>query len=141
MSRVIWCAAAVLGVSSAASATGVTVYSNGGGSGDMFTNAGGTNTGQAVGTSGWYYNNVRNNGNVGINSTYARSGNGSVYMETTQGPGGASSKACDAFRAAVGCCVSCVGTFQVRIKDEPTSGSAPSVTTKAPVFLLKVPAP
>ena len=34
-----------------------------------------------------------------------------------------------------------VGTFHVRISDEPTSGSAPSVTTKAPVFLLKVPAP
>ena len=53
----------------------------------------------------------------------------------------AASKACDAFRAAVGCCVSCVGTFHVRIRDEPTSGSAPKVTTKAPVFLLKVPAP
>ncbi len=55
--------------------------------------------------------------------------------------GGASCKACDAFRTMVGCCVSWVGTFHVRIKDEPTSGSAPSVTTNAPVFLLKVPAP
>lgn len=61
--------------------------------GDSFTNAGGTNTGQAVGASGWYYNNVRNSGIVGVNGTYARSGNGSVYMETTLGPGGASSKA------------------------------------------------
>ncbi len=26
----------------------------------------GTNQGQAVGSSGWYYNNVRNNGVVGI---------------------------------------------------------------------------
>lgn len=60
--------------------------------GDTFTNAGGTNTGQAI-NSGWHYNNVRNSGIVGIRSTYARSGNGSVYMETTQGPGGASSKA------------------------------------------------
>ena len=55
--------------------------------------------------------------------------------------GGASCKACDAFRAAVGCCVSWVGTFQVNTKELPTSGSAPSVTTNAPVFLLKVPAP
>lgn len=93
MLKVLVSVVSVLGVTAAASATGVTVYSNSGGTGDLFTNAGGTNTGQAVGASGWYYNNVRNNGNVGINTTYARSGNGSVYMETTQGPGGASSKA------------------------------------------------
>ena len=52
--------------------------------------------------------------------------------------GGASCKACEALRVAVGCWVSWVGTFHVRISEEPTSGSAPSVTTKAPVFLLKV---
>lgn len=61
--------------------------------GDLFTNASGSNQGQAVGASGWYYNNVRNNGEVGIDGTYARSGNGSARLETTQGPGGASSKA------------------------------------------------
>lgn len=69
------------------------VYANNGGFGDSFTNAGGTNTGQAVGASGWYYNNVRNNGIVGINTTYARNGNGSAYFNLSQGPGGASSKA------------------------------------------------
>lgn len=62
-------------------------------SGDNFTNAGASNQGQAVGASGWYYNNVRNSGEVGIDGTFARSGNGSVRMETTLGPGGASSKA------------------------------------------------
>lgn len=61
--------------------------------GDAFTNAAGVNQGQAVGASGWYYNNVRNNGIVGIDGTYARSGNGSVHMQGTQGPLGASSKA------------------------------------------------
>lgn len=37
----------------------------------------------------WVYNNVRNSGQVGITNTYARSGNGSVEMNTL----GASSKA------------------------------------------------
>jgi hypothetical protein len=71
-----------------------TVFANSGSlPGDSFTNAGGSNTGQAVGTSGWHYNNVRNSGIVGVNTTYARSGNGSLYFETTLGPSGASSKA------------------------------------------------
>lgn len=64
------------------------VYSNSAG-GDSYTNAGGSNQGQAIGATGWYYNNVRNSGYAGVNGTYARSGNGSAYMET----GGASSKA------------------------------------------------
>ena len=55
--------------------------------------------------------------------------------------GGVKASACEALRTTVGCCVSCVGMFQLRIRDDPTSGSAPSVTTNAPVFLLKVPAP
>jgi hypothetical protein len=46
--------------------------------GDAFTNPGGSNQGQAVGTSGWYYNNVRNGGTVGIDGSNPRSGNGSV---------------------------------------------------------------
>ncbi len=49
-------------------------------SGDAYTNAGSNNSGQAVGTSGWYYNNVRAGGTVGVDGTYARSGNGSVQM-------------------------------------------------------------
>jgi hypothetical protein len=61
--------------------------------GDSFTNAGASNAGQAVGASGWYYNNVRNNGIAGISTDFARSGNGSAQLTTTQGPGGASSKA------------------------------------------------
>lgn len=48
--------------------------------GDAFTNPTAANLGQAVGTSGWYYNNVRANGVVGIDGTYARSGNGSVHF-------------------------------------------------------------
>jgi hypothetical protein len=68
------------------------VYSNSP-SGDSFTSAGATNTGQAVGSTGWYYNNVRNSGVVGINTTYARNGNGSAYLETVYGPSGNSSKA------------------------------------------------
>jgi hypothetical protein len=84
--------AVVIFASSAASLADVTVYSNGAYPGDTFTNAGGSNTGQAVGTSGWYYNNVRNWGEVGINTNYARSGNGSAYVSTVYGPGGASSK-------------------------------------------------
>lgn len=69
------------------------VYANGTTPGDAYTNSGVSNQGQAVGLSGWYYNNVRNNGSVGINNTYPQSGNASVKLITTQGPGGASSKA------------------------------------------------
>ena len=69
------------------------VYANGTSPGDSYTNASGTNQGQAVGLSGWYYNNVRNNGSVGINNTYPQAGNASAQLIITQGPGGASSKA------------------------------------------------
>ncbi|MCS6831612.1 MAG: PEP-CTERM sorting domain-containing protein, partial [bacterium] len=48
-------------------------------------NAGASNQGQAVGTSGWYYNNVRNNGAVGIRTNYPWNGNGSVYFNTPTG--------------------------------------------------------
>lgn len=77
----------------AAGAQATIVLSNSALPGDAFTNAGGSNQGQAVGATGWYYNNVRNSGTVGISSTYARSGNGSARLQGTQGPGGASSKA------------------------------------------------
>ncbi len=56
-----------------------TVTANNAG-GDAYTNAGPNNSGQAVGTSGWYYNNVRAGGVDGIDNTYARSGNGSVHL-------------------------------------------------------------
>jgi hypothetical protein len=81
-------AAAVVGVLSAnvfAATINVTVYSNNPASGDQFTNSGSSNQGQAVGTSGWYYNNVRNNGAVGIRTNYPFNGNGSVYMRTPTG--------------------------------------------------------
>jgi len=68
------------------------VLSNNASPGDDFTNPNTTITGQAVGASGWYYNNVRNNGHVGISTDLPRSGNGSVYFQGTQGPGGNSSK-------------------------------------------------
>lgn len=85
--------ALLAGAASAAHAVPVTVFANNAAPGDNFTNAGGSNQGQAVGATGWYYNNVRNNGSAGISTTYAQSGNGSVEMNGTQGPGGASSKA------------------------------------------------
>lgn len=97
-------AAAIAALSLVVSASAqMTVFSNAGAlPGDSFTNAGVTNTGQAVGTTGWHYNNVRNSGIVGINNTYARSGDGSLYFETTIGPGGASSKAdAEFFRTSV----------------------------------------
>lgn len=67
------------------------VDSNSSAPGDDFTNSGTTTTGQAVGSSGWYYNNVRNNGHVGINTDYPRAGNGSASFSLTQG-GATSSK-------------------------------------------------
>lgn len=75
----------------ATSALAGTVYSNSP-TGDAFTNTGTSDQGQAVGAGAWYYNNVRNSGTVGIDGTYARSGNGSVYMNGTLGPGAPSSK-------------------------------------------------
>ncbi|MBL8384045.1 MAG: PEP-CTERM sorting domain-containing protein [Burkholderiales bacterium] len=88
----VW-AAGMLGLVATGGASGAVVFANGGAPGDAFTNAGGTNQGQAVGATGWYYNNVRNSGVAGINTDYARSGNGSANLTTTIGPGGASSKA------------------------------------------------
>jgi hypothetical protein len=75
-----------------APAHAVLVNANNAAPGDVFTNVTGANQGQAVGASGWYYNNVRNSGSAGINTTFARSGNGSAQLSGTIGPGGASSK-------------------------------------------------
>ena len=74
-------------------ASAVDVYSNNPSPGDSFTEAGLVSQGQAVSGSEFFYNNVRNDGVVGINTTYARSGNGSAYLQTTNGPAGNSSKA------------------------------------------------
>jgi len=84
--------ATVLAAASIGSASAAVVYSNNPG-GDSFTNPGTTITGQAIGGSNWYYNNVRNNGIAGISTAFPRSGNGSLEFTITQGPGGNSSKA------------------------------------------------
>lgn len=68
------------------------IYSNNLAPGDLFTNTGTTVKGQAIGSSDWFYNNVRNKGEVGIRNNHARSGNGSVYFNLTQ-TGTSSSKA------------------------------------------------
>ena len=46
--------------------------------GDAYNNPTGINQGQAIGASGWYYNNVRNNATIGIDSSHPRNSNGSV---------------------------------------------------------------
>ena len=51
----------------------VVVLANNAAPGDAFTNAAVANQGQAVGATGWYYNNVRNSGTAGIRNTYAQS--------------------------------------------------------------------
>ncbi len=79
------CLAALLTCTLVASShAAIQVYSENTTPGDFFTNAGGTNTGHDFDGSGsaWLYNNVRAKGFVGINTTYARSGNGSAYFST-----------------------------------------------------------
>lgn len=83
----------VLGMSVAVSASAAPVYANNASPGDSYTNASTSNQGQAVGATGWYYNNVRNGGTVGINASNARSGNGSAVMSGTAGPANSSHKA------------------------------------------------
>lgn len=84
---------AVFASAAVGSAHATVVLANGALPGDSFTNVGVANQGQAVGASGWFYNNVRNSGVAGIDNAYARSGNGSAHLQGTIGPGGASSKA------------------------------------------------
>jgi hypothetical protein len=96
-----WLGAAVLALAGPAQAA--TVFANNPTPGDSFTNAGGTNQGQAIGASGWFYNNVRNSGAVGINTDYARSGNGSVRFD---GPSGAA-KADLEYLAGGACLTNC----------------------------------
>ncbi len=51
--------------------------------GDWFTHSGSRYAFRAFfQPPGWYYGHVQNNGIVGINTTFPRSGNGSVYFET-----------------------------------------------------------
>ena len=55
--------------------------------GETFTNAGGSNQGQAIGATGWYYNNVRGSGAVGINSQYPNGSTGSASFSSPSGSG------------------------------------------------------
>jgi hypothetical protein len=64
----------------------VEVLSNNPSPGDAFTYSGGSPGGaQAIGSSGWIYNNVRNNAIIGINDTLANDGNGSVGFQVPTG--------------------------------------------------------
>ncbi len=78
--------------------------------GDAFTNSATVNTGQAIGASGWYYNNVRNNGVVGINTAYPRSGDGSALLQTTQN--GASSSKADIEYLGLNAAVNTAGNYR-----------------------------
>lgn len=81
-------AAVIVAVGLAVGGTGqaaTVVLSNNPSPGDAFTNAGPANQGQAVGASGWYYNNVRNGATVGISTAYPRNGNGSAAFTSLDG--------------------------------------------------------
>ncbi len=77
-------AALFLGGSAEAAST---VFANNPAPGDAFTNVGPSNQGQAVGATGWVYNNVRNNAVVGISTEYPRNGNGSAAFFSPNGAG------------------------------------------------------
>ncbi len=81
--KTVACAALISFAGTAAS--GQTVVWSMDAGGDFFTNPNALNAGQGIGTTGFVYNNVRNSGAVGINSTYARSGNGSAFLSTPSG--------------------------------------------------------
>jgi hypothetical protein len=78
--------AALVAASAFAQAT-VTVYSQNPVPGDSFTNGGPINQGQGFGNPNWVYNNTRGGGSVGIRNNYPRSGNGSVYFNSTSNTG------------------------------------------------------
>lgn len=75
-------------LAAASGAQAATIFANNPAPGDAFTNAGGSNQGQAIGASGWYYNNVRNGGTAGIDTALPNNGNGSVHFT-----GGSNAKA------------------------------------------------
>ncbi len=61
---------------------GATVVLSNGIAGDLFTNPGPSNTGQAIGATGWVCTTLRVDGEVGISGDDARSGNGSARLAT-----------------------------------------------------------
>lgn len=76
------------GASLAQGAVSVVLSNNVGG--DSFTNPtnGGSDLVQPVGTTGWFYNNVRFGGTVGIDGAQPNDGNGSVHFTGLYGPAG-----------------------------------------------------
>lgn len=78
MKQLLFAASAAFALACATGAQADVVTSNNTAPGDNFTNAGPSNQGQPVGASGWYYNNVRAGGEVGVSTANPRSGNGSV---------------------------------------------------------------
>jgi hypothetical protein len=69
---------AAIAVALLANVAGATeIYGNNPAPGDAFTNSVG-DASQAIGSTGWYYNNVRNSTTVGISTANPQSGNGSV---------------------------------------------------------------
>ncbi|MCX7800459.1 MAG: hypothetical protein N2109_08975 [Fimbriimonadales bacterium] len=66
------------------SALAIDVYPNNP-AGDFFVNAGPSNASLAVGSSGWYYMNVRHSGGVGINGLLPYLGTGSVLLSGVSG--------------------------------------------------------
>lgn len=77
--------AAVLVTVGAGASAATIVVSNNVIPGDAFTNPGPSNQGQAVAGSGWYYNNVRNGGTVGIDTAFPRNGNGAARFVSQDG--------------------------------------------------------
>jgi hypothetical protein len=86
-SKLILGLCAALVAASAFAQTTVTVYSQNPVPGDSFTNGGSANQGQSFGNPNWVYNNTRGGGSVGIRTNYPRSGNGSVYFNSTSNTG------------------------------------------------------
>ena len=76
-------------VAIAAAASAGTVYSNAPGGDKIvgFGTSGSTpnNSAPLANAPGWFYNNVRQDGTAGIDTTYARNGNGSFHMTGTSG--------------------------------------------------------
>ena len=94
----------------------VVINANNPAPGDDFTNASTTNTtpatpGALLGSTGWTYNNVRNNGHVGVNTNLPQNGNGSVWFNGTQGPVVDSSKADIEFYNVVAGNLTAMGTL------------------------------
>lgn len=53
--------------------------------GETYTNSTGVSQGQAVGATGWFYNNVRNSGSVGITHDYPNASTGSAWFYSPSG--------------------------------------------------------